>query len=114
MPAQQSGVYPVVFGLPTLGGGYLVQAYDVSFEAKITPTLEDEQGVVVVKVWNDFYSGIGLNVALTSGNPPQPGSVISYSGLHWLVDSSSQKGTNKGYPMCDIKAFRSQGLGPFN
>lgn len=114
MSYQISGAYPVTWGNPVLGGGYLVQSYDVSFEAKSMPVLEDEQGVAVVKIWNDFYSGISLNTALTTGTPPEPGTEIFYSGLHWLVDSATQKGTNKGYPMCDIKAFRSQGIGPFN
>jgi hypothetical protein len=109
-----SGAYPVTWGNPTLQGGYLVQSYDADFECKLTPVLEDEQGVGVVKIWNDNYSGLSLSVALTTGTPPLPGTQISYSGYHWFVDSASQKGTNKTYPMCDIKAFRSQGIGPFN
>jgi len=103
------GISGLVFGTPSVTG-YVVQSHTVSSKCALVVPIQDENGVVVHRRYDDITTEVTLEAIYKGASVPAPGGTISIDSVTYEVTSIDLKRDNKGYKTVSIKGVTSAGI----
>jgi hypothetical protein len=106
----QYGQTGIVFGVPALNTGWLVQSYGLSSKPALMVSVPDESGVVKYRRYDDITTEVSLTMVFAGGTLPVAGNTFVFNGTTFEVQSVDAKRDNKGVLTYDVKGLYSQGV----
>lgn len=103
------GLSGVVFGVIPLTG-FVVGNASISNKNNVVATIEDENGIVVQRRYDDVTSEISVDMKFNGGSIPAVGATFVYDSIEYIVEGTDIKRENKGYKTVAIKGKTSQGI----
>ena len=86
-----------------------VQSDSLNETYKLDVEVADESGRVITDRLDDIYKEITLDgVILAEGAIPAIGSQFTYHGVHYILKSLDNKGTNKDFRKLTVKGVKYQ------
>lgn len=85
-----------------------LQSDSLSQTFKLDVEVFDEEGRVITDRLDDLFQELTIEGVLKDGTTPAIGTQFTYLGIQWIIKSLEDKGTNKDFRKCAIKAVKYQ------
>jgi len=83
-----------------------LQSDSLSQTFKLDVEVPDEVGRVITDRLDDMFQELSIEGVLKDGTTPEIGTRFVYLGINWIIKSLEDKGTNKDFRKCAIKAVK--------
>jgi hypothetical protein len=107
MSATTFGISGVVFGVSGLNG-FVVSTATFANKVANQVNIEDENGNVVHRRFDDAETEISVDMKFAGGTIPTVGTTFTYAGVEYIVTAADVKRENKGFQTVGIKGLTSE------